>query len=127
MGIPAPRRAADPKSSRHRTVSAPKTPFARRPPFPSRVRCAAEFQGTARSVRRVDGPYAVAAVIGARIGLAGIVIGIFHTIEKPPRSGGLTLLIACEGAVAEARILVALNAKRIAGANSRSWRGADHG
>jgi hypothetical protein len=35
MGIPAPRRAADPKSSRHSTVSAPKTPFAWRPPFPA--------------------------------------------------------------------------------------------
>jgi len=56
----------------------------------------------------------VAAAIGARIGLAGVEVGILDTIEKPSRSDGLTLLIAREGAVAQTRIVLALNAKRIA-------------
>ena len=59
---------------------------------------------TARSVRRIDGPHARTA-IGTRVGIAGVEIGILDAIEKPPRSGGLTLLIAVEGAVAETRVL----------------------
>src|SRR6202022_2785485 len=78
----------------------------------------------ARSVRGIDRPYARAA-IAARLA-AGVVIGVLDAVEKPPRSGGLTLLVARKGAVAETRIFIALNAKRIAGANGLGRRGADH-
>src|SRR5260370_40524734 len=75
------------------------------------------------SVRGIDRAHAIAAAIAARIGIvAGVVVGILHAVEKPPRGGGLTLFVAREGAVGETWIFVALNAKRIAGANGLGRR-----
>ena len=58
----------------------------------------------------------ITALVAVRLA-AGIVIGIGDAIKTPPRSGGLTLLVAGEGAIAQARKFVALNAKGIAGAD----------
>src|SRR5712675_303380 len=73
----------------------------------------AEFRvAAARLVRGIDGTYARAAI--AAPVAAGVVIGVLDAVEKPPRRGGLTLLVARKGAVGETRIIIALNAKRIA-------------
>src|SRR4030088_1048687 len=85
----------------------------------------AEFGvAAARSVREIDGTYARAA-IGARVA-AGVVIGVLDAVEKPPRGGGLTLLVAGKGAVSETGIVISFDAKRIARANGLGRRGANH-
>src|ERR1700730_10219845 len=149
MGNPAPRRGARPSSRPRSTPSAPKMPFASRPPGPAwtgvfvrkqtglvavsqftfarwpRKALRAEFRVVAaRSVRGIDRPYARAA-IAARFA-AGVVIGVLDAVEKPPRSGCLTLLVARKRAIAEAGIFIALNAKRIAGADGLGRRAANH-
>src|ERR1700694_1251977 len=68
----------------------------------------------------------MAAAIGARIAIAGVVIGIFDAVESPPRGGRLTLLLAREGAVAQGWIIPASKAKRIAGADGLGRRAANH-
>src|SRR5260370_16810073 len=57
------------------------------------------------------------AAIAAGRGTACDVVRILDAPEIPPRCGGLALLVAVEGAVAEGRIFIALNAKRMAGAD----------
>jgi hypothetical protein len=65
-------------------------------------------------------------VISARIGVAaGVVEGILDTLQIPPRRGGLALLATGESAVAQARIIVALNAEGIAGADRPGRRAAN--
>src|ERR1700704_4552934 len=80
----------------------------------------------ARSVGGIDRTDARAA-IAAGIGIAGVVIRVLDAVEKPPRRAGLALLIAREGAVAQARIFVALNAEGVAAADGLGRCGADHG
>src|SRR5882672_1212309 len=79
----------------------------------------------ARSVGGIDRTDPRAA-IAAGIGIAGVVKGVLDAVEKPPRRAGLALLITCEGAVAQPRIFVALNAERVAAADGLGRRGADH-
>ena len=67
---------------------------------------------------------AAAAGIGRRVAVAGIK-GIGDAPQAAPGSCGLTLLIAREGAVAQARLLVALNAKRISRADRFGRHGAE--
>src|SRR5205807_6681354 len=83
------------------------------------------FAVSPQSVSGIDRTSARAA-IATRIGTAGDVVRILDAVEKAPRRGGLTLLVARKGAVAETRIVVALNTIRVAGADSLGWRGADH-
>src|SRR6202171_2117908 len=59
---------------------------------------------------------AAAAGIGRRVAGADI-IGIGDAPQTTPGSCGLTLLVAREGAVAQARLVVALNAERISRAD----------
>src|SRR5260370_372625 len=42
-----------------------------------------------KSIRGIDRAHPAAAAIGVRIGLASVVKGIFHALEKTTRSGGL--------------------------------------
>src|ERR1700756_4365726 len=77
--------------------------------------------GVARIGRRQA---AAAAGIGRCVADAGI-IGIGDAPQAAPGSCGLTLLIAREGAVAQAGLLVALNAKRISRANRFGRHGAE--
>src|ERR1700694_5984980 len=68
-------------------------------------------------VRGIDRAHARAG-ISARIGVAaGVVEGIFDTLQIPPRRGGRALLVTGERAVAQSRIFVALDAEGIAGAD----------
>src|SRR6267378_1976852 len=78
------------------------------------------------SIRGIDGTYARTA-IAAGIKSARVVIGIRDAVEKSSRSGGLTLLVAGKGAVAETRIIIALNAKRITASDGFGRHGANHG
>src|SRR5712692_7529350 len=78
------------------------------------------------SVRGIDGANARTA-IAARVEIAAkVVIGIRDAVEKSSRSACLALLVARKGAVAETRIIVALNAKGIAGANGLGGHAARH-
>src|SRR5207247_9983352 len=63
---------------------------------------------------------------GRRFALADIV-WVGDAGEKPSRSGRLTLLVTCESAVAQRRILVSLKAERISGADGFGRRGAEGG
>src|ERR1700676_3048582 len=76
-------------------------------------------------VARISGRQAAAAAgIGRGVAVADI-IGIGDAPQAAPGSCGLTLLIAREGAVAQARLFVALNAKRIWCADRFGRRGAE--
>src|SRR6185295_8779126 len=63
---------------------------------------------------------------GRRFALADI-IGIGNALEKTSRGGRLTLLVTCERAVAQPRVLVSLKAERISGADGFGGRGAQCG
>src|SRR5437899_7169643 len=63
---------------------------------------------------------------GRRFALADIV-WVGDAGEKPSRSGRLTLLVTCESAVAQPRILVSLKAERISGADRFGRRDAEGG
>src|SRR5258708_26016341 len=69
---------------------------------------------------------AAAAGVGLGVAVAGI-IGIGDAPQAAPGSRGLTLLVAREGAVAQARLFVALNAKRISRADRFGRHGAECG
>jgi len=76
------------------------------------------------SIRGIDGTY-TRATIAARIATR-VVKGILDAVEKSSRCGGLALLVARKGAVTETRKFIALNAKRVAGADSLCRRAANH-
>src|SRR5437899_6231084 len=63
---------------------------------------------------------------GRRFALADI-IGIGDALEKTSRGGRLALLVTCERAVAQPRVLVSLKAERISGADGFGGRGAECG
>src|SRR6266404_7055298 len=117
---------------------APQSPFRRRPPSSARRadrrRCFTSIHVRALAARAsrcfliggIDGTYTRTAV-AARIKVARVVIGISDAVEKSSRSGGLTLLVARKGAVAETRKLIALNAKRITASDGPGRRAAKHG
>src|ERR1700688_3355088 len=76
---------------------------------------------------RIDRPRARTAIAAWIDITAGIVIGIFDALQKPSRSGRLALRITGEGAVAQTRIFIALDAKGIAGSDGLGRRGAGKG
>src|SRR6266436_2342623 len=144
MDNPAPRPGWRLTLRRRSPPSAPTLPFASRSPFPASTavfsslsRQAALLQVNSRSrvggagasrgisVRGKDGTYARTAV-AARIKAARVEIRIRDAVEKSSRSAGLTLLVARKGAVAETRIIIALNAEGITGANGLGRRRAKH-
>src|SRR5664279_4604767 len=100
----------------------PTSPTRQRAPASVNSRSRVEWIGR-RSIPWID---RLDAGVARRALVAGVVIGVLDTPQPPSRGGGLTLLVAREGAVAQARLVVALNAEGIAGADgSRRCRDCD--
>src|SRR5664279_4635441 len=100
----------------------PTSPTRQRAPPSVNSRSRVEWIGR-RSIPWID---RLDAGVARRALVARVVIGVLDAPQPPSRGGGLTLLVAREGAVAQARLVVALNAEGIAGADgSRRCRDGD--